>query len=121
MRKTLLIMILTLVVTGLAMTASADTNPLNVIILDPGYTEFTMGGQDFFCITPERIRVHFDGISPLRVYGRVHLLGETTDSPVKLVWVSAGHEPLTLHDHILEVKFVRFDSDGVTGHNEKLD
>ncbi len=121
MRKALLIVILTLVSIGAAVTANADTNPLNVIILDPGYTEFTMAGQDFFCITPQRIRIHFDGISPHRVYGRVQLLGGATDSPVKLVWVSAGHEPLTLHDRILEVKFVRFDSDGVTGHNEKFD
>ncbi len=120
MRKVLLILVLALGALGLASIAGADTNPLNVIVLDPGYTEFTMGGQDFFCITPERIRLYFDGISPIRVHGRIHLLGEATESPVKLVWVSAGHEPLTLHDRILEVKFVSFDSD-VTGHNEKLD
>ncbi len=119
MRKYLFLMILTLMTLMAAGSAQADTNPLNIIVLDPGYTEFGMGGQDFFCITPERIRIRFDGISPARVYGRITLLGEATNSPVKLVWVSAGHEDISLHDCVLDVKMVRFDS--VTGHNEKIE
>jgi len=120
MRKYLILVILTLVASSLVSPVLADTNPLDVIVLDPGYTEFSMEGQDFFCITPERIRINFDGVSPVRVYGRIDLLGEAMDSPVKLVWVSAGHEPISLHDSVLEVKTIRFDSE-VTGHNEKFD
>jgi hypothetical protein len=112
-------MILSLMALMAVSTAQAGTNPLNVIVLDPGYTEFSMEGQDFFCITPERIRIRFDGISPIRVYGQIVLLGEATSSPVKLVWVSAGHEDISLHDCILNLKMVRFDS--VTGHNEKIE
>jgi len=120
MRQRLILVALLLGLLGSSWTTVADTNPLSVIVLEPGYTEFSMGGQDFFCITPERIRIQFSQITPLRVRGRIFLLGEYTSSPVKLVWVSAGRDPLDIFDSCLQAKITEFDS-GVTGHNEKIE
>ena len=121
MRKPLLIITFTLVASLLCGgTALADTNPWNVIVVDPGETAFSMGGEDFLVNTATRIRIQFNGITPERVYGIIQPLEGPDTQPVKLVWVSWGHHSLTLHDHVIIGKSSQFDSD-VTGHNEKLD
>jgi len=119
MRKALKTIVLTLVASLMASGAVlADTNPWNVIVVDPGETVFTLAGEDFLVVTGKRIRLVFDGISPERVYGSIEAMDGFSDQPVKLVWTSAGHCPLTLHNRVLQYKTTQFDSD-VTGHNEK--
>ena len=121
MRKPLRILIFALVASLLCGgSALADTNPWNVIVVDPGETSFSMGGEDFLVITPTRIRIQFNGITPERVYGIIQPLEGPNALPVKLIWVSCGHYSLTLHDHVIIGKSSQFDSD-VTGHNEKIE
>ena len=120
MRKSLIITTFALVAGLLCGGAAlADTNPWNVIVVDPGETAFSMGGEDFLVITAERIRIQFNGITPERVYGFIQALEGTDERPVKLIWVSWGQSALTLYDNVLVGKASQFDSD-VTGHNEKI-
>ena len=115
LKITVLALVASLVAGGVAL---ADTNPWNVIVVDPGETFFTLGGEDFQVETGKRIRIIFDGISPERVYGSIEAMEGFDDQPVKLIWTSAGQCPLTLHNRLLRCKSTQFDSD-VTGHNEK--
>ncbi|MDP6797041.1 MAG: hypothetical protein QGG33_04385 [Candidatus Krumholzibacteria bacterium] len=102
----------------LSLPALADPGSSYTIVLEAGATEFSMGGEDFLCVTGQSTRIVFDGISSERVYGRIILLEPGDGQPVKLIWVSAYHHPMTLHNRAVSTKIVFFDSD-VTGHNEK--
>ncbi len=93
----------------------------HVIELGPGMHEFELGGEDFLVVTTQNLRICFDGITPQRVWGALIPLDGWNLELVKFIWISDNFDLLTLHEGILAGREWRFDSDDVTGHNEKFD
>jgi hypothetical protein len=91
------------------------------IVANPGMTNFSFAGEDFTVVTTQRLEINFEGITASRVWGFIIPLDGYSIELVKFIWVSAGHDPLTLHEGILGGRRWCFDSDNVTGHNEKLE
>ncbi len=95
--------------------------PLYTIVVDPGMTHFSFAGEDFTVVTTQRLEISFEGITPARVWGYLQPLDGYSIEQVKFIWTSAGNDPITLHDGVLSGRRWRFNSDNVTGHNEKLE
>ncbi|MBM4117182.1 hypothetical protein FJ251_05465 [bacterium] len=110
--------ILALLCLGLALPATAAV--IYSIVIQPGMTEFAYAGESFTVVTTQRLEINFEGITPSRVWGFITPLDGYNADLVKFIWTTAGHNPLTLHDGVLGGRRWVFDSNNVTGHNEKL-
>ncbi len=91
------------------------------IVIQPGMTNFAFAGESFTVVTTQRLEISFDGITANRVWGSILPLDGYSIQLVKFIWTTAGPNPLTLHEGILGGRRWCFDSDNVTGHNEKLE
>jgi len=102
-------------------TAPAGDRMLYSIVVEPGMTQFSFAGEDFTVVTTQRLEVNFEGITANRVWGFIVPLDGYSIDPVKFIWTSAGNNPITLYEGMLGGHLWRFDSNNVTGHNEKLE
>ena len=84
-------------------------------------TEFKVGGQDFVVVTTQRLRIDFTGANENRVWGVIVPLDGFSNDMVKFLWTSYGPDPVTLFFAPLAGRTCEFDSNDVTGHNEKFD
>jgi hypothetical protein len=91
------------------------------IVVNPGMTQFSFAGENFTVVTTQRLEINFEGITASRVWGFILPLDGFSIDLVKFIWTSAGNNPITLHEGILSGRRWFFDSDNVTGHNEKLE
>lgn len=101
--------------------AASDDRILYSIIVEPGMTQFSFAGEDFTVVTMQRLEIGFDGITPTRVWGIIRCLEGPNIGMIKFIWTSAGNASITLHDGLLTGRQWRFDSNNVTGHNEKFE
>lgn len=120
MKNLLATAMLALVCLGLAGPAAAGDRMFYSIVVDPGMTEFSYAGESFTVVTTQRLEINFEGITANRVWGFLLPLDGYNLDQVKFIWTSAGHDPLTLHEGVLGGRRWFFDSNNVTGHNEKL-
>jgi hypothetical protein len=95
-------------------------SPYN-IVLAPGASEFELGGEQFLIVTTQEIRVSFDTISPSRVNGWIRSTSGQPLGLIKFIWLTHADYPLPLsnEDLVITSHEYRFDSQDVTGHNEK--
>ncbi|MCB1161938.1 MAG: hypothetical protein R3C71_04900 [Candidatus Krumholzibacteriia bacterium] len=121
MKTAMKISLLALLILGLFGSSSlAGDRIFYSILVQPGMTEFSFAGESFVVVTTQKLRIDFDGITSMRVWGSLTSMdGEL--GVVKFVWTSAGNNPITLHEGVLGGRTWNFDSDNVTGHNEKFD
>lgn len=110
----------TLALLCLGFAGSAAAGVFYTIVVQPGMTEFSYAGESFTVVTTQRLEINFEGITANRVWGYLLPLDGYNLDLVKFIWTSAGHDPLTLHEGILGGRRWFFDSNNVTGHNEKL-
>lgn len=122
MKNLLVVAALALVCLGLAgPVAAGDRAIVFTIVVEPGMTDFTHAGESFTVVTTQRLEINFEGITPHRVWGFLLPLDGYNLDPVKFIWTTAGNDPLTLHEGVLGGRRWFFDSNNVTGHNEKFD
>jgi hypothetical protein len=96
------------------------SNPYSVLV-EPGLTELKMGGEDFIVVSTQRLRINFSGIQPFHVWGSMVPLDGVSNDIVKFIWMRRNSDPITLHFGVLLGAQLNFDSEDVTGHNEKFD
>jgi hypothetical protein len=101
----------------------ALSDPILPIVVDvqPGMTQLEVSGEQYLVVTTTALRLYFDCVSDTRTIGRIQPLVPSNSDRVKLIWLSYGAEPLTLYDGNGGFREWRFDSDQVTGHNEKYE
>ena len=122
MKSPIKIALLALMILGLFSTSGlAGDRIFYSIVVMPGMTEFSYAGESFVVVTTQKLQIDFDGITATRVWGSITPLDGYNLGVVKFVWTSGGNDPITLHQGILGGRSWNFDSDNVTGHNEKLD
>ncbi len=123
MRNLLKLSVLSLTFLALATTWAGPlsaSNPYSTVI-EPGMTEFKMGGETFIIVTPQRLRINFSGIRSYRVWGTMVPLDDLSNDVVKFMWMRSGGDPVTLYFGVLLSDQLSFNSEDVTGHNEKSD
>ncbi len=96
------------------------SNPESIVV-DPGMTEFKLSGEAFIIVTMQRLRINFSSIKSYRVQGTLTPLGGNNNDVVKFMWMRSDGDPVTLYFGALLSDQLCFDSDDVTGHNEKFD
>lgn len=101
--------------------AGLDREDDHVILVDPGMVEFTVEGESFLVVTTQHLSIEFDGVRSDRVWGDLTPLDGPSFELIKFLWTSNGPDPITLHEGILAGRTWEFDSDNVTGHNEKFE
>jgi hypothetical protein len=122
MRKTFSILAIAVIMLGMGALSGSQANPGNPVVLEiePGLTEFETLGQSFLVICTQPLQISFQCVSEERVYGVITAMDGESLSEVKLVWVNYLDFPLTLAEGVAPGRSVFFDSDDVTGHNEKF-
>ncbi len=123
MRNLLKISVLSLTFLALASTWAgpvAASNPFSTFV-EPGMTEFKVGGETFIVVTTQRLRINFSGIQPYHVWGTMVPLDGVSSDVVKFMWMKSDGDPITLYFGALLGDQLCFDSEDVTGHNEKFD
>ncbi|MBN2172143.1 MAG: hypothetical protein JW819_12560 [Candidatus Krumholzibacteriota bacterium] len=98
---------------------NADMPTVYVVVIEPGMTEFEVGGEHFLMVTTQTVRITFQGISHTHVWGSLEPLDGYSSDLVKFLWLREPYNPITLHAGILGGRSWSFDSQDVTGHNEK--
>ena len=98
---------------------NADISAIYVVVIEPGMTEFEVAGEGFLMVTTQTVRVVFEGVSHHHVWGSLEPLDGYSNDQVKFLWLREPGDPITLHEGILAGRTWGFDSQDVTGHNEK--
>ncbi len=122
MRKTLSILALAIILLGMGVPSGTKALPSSstVVEVEPGLTEFEVHGQEFLVICTQPLRIMFNSVSEDRVLGIISTRNGENLSEIKLMWLNHPGTPLTLADGFVQDRSCHFDSDDVTGHNEKL-
>lgn len=118
--RTTTLTLLLLAIVGAYPTMAAINSPYSILV-DPSMSEFKLGGEIFLVDTTEPVRVEFAGIHPTHVWGKVVPLDDHGGAMVSLTWVTNRGLYIPLHNGLLSGREWEFDSDDVTGHNEKFD
>jgi len=104
-----------------ALPAMAAYDSPHSILVDPSMSQFKLGGEFFYVSTTEPVFIEFQGISSNRVWGKVVPMDGHNSAMVSLTWVNNRGLYFPLHSGLLSGREWSFDSDDVTGHNEKND
>ena len=122
MRKILLALAAAFILVGIVLPTEIQAAPSSPFVIDvtPGATQFQMLGQNFLVICTQPLRIMFHGISDARVHGMILSTNGEDLAQIKFIWLDFHNSPLTLAEGVLANQVYQFDSDEVTGHNEKI-
>ena len=106
---------------GLLATPAAWAEIDNHAIVDvvSGVTDFQVEGETFRVVTDHSLSIVFEGVSADRVWGTIIHGASLSPEAVQLVWFSENYGNLILYEDTPSDTHCDFDSDEVTGHNEK--
>ena len=91
-----------------------------VVAVEPGLTTFEVDGESFLVVTEAPLEIRFSGLDSERVHGTLIQSSNMDRNTVKFIWVQPGDDPITLYDNVMSSRSCIFDSEDVTGHNEKI-
>ncbi len=112
---------LALLVLASALPCSAGVSNPYSVLLDPGMTEFKVDGESFIVVTTQQIRISFAGVEPDHVWGSLLPSESSSQEQIKFMWLRDDSDPITLFFGAPLSHQWDFDSEDVTGHNEKFD